>query len=178
MQESPNPGVKWGFIAGVVLILLNVVTWKAGPQVLFSFWNSISQLALLIIFAVLAGRERKKQVGPYIGFKTVIKPVYTTFILSMLMVTVYQFVLYKYIDPSLSAAMKADTLAFTERTMRSLNAPQDIIDQQVESIKATDFTVSFTKSFLDYLRIVIFYFAVAAIIALVLRKKAPEQQHS
>ncbi|NLR62848.1 DUF4199 domain-containing protein [Chitinophaga varians] len=178
MQESPNPGVKWGFIAGAVLILLNVATWKAGPQVLFSFWNSISQLVLLIIFAVLAGRERKKQVGKYIGFKTVIRPVYTTFVLSMLMVTVYQFVLYKYIDPSLSAALKADTLVSTERTMRYLKAPQDIIDQQLEGIKAADFSVSIAKSFLDYLKVLIFYFGIAAIVSLFLRKKAPEQQHS
>nr|WP_295870948.1 DUF4199 domain-containing protein [uncultured Chitinophaga sp.] len=178
MLQSSNPGVKWGIIAGIVLILLNVGSWIAGHEILFSFLNGIAQMILLIVFAILAGKERKRQVGPYVGFKTMIKPVYTTFIISTLMITVYQFVLYKYIDPDLSEAFKQHTLATTERVLRSFGAPQDQLESQLDSINGTDFSVSFSKSFLDYLRNVIFYFAVSAIIALILRKKAPEQKHS
>ncbi|NML38356.1 DUF4199 domain-containing protein [Chitinophaga sp. G-6-1-13] len=178
MQQSSNPGVKWGFISGIVLILLNVVAWKAGNDVLFSMWNNLTQLLLFIILGALAGRELKKSYGGYIGFKAVLKPVFTTFVIGWLLSAIFQFVLYKYLEPGLPEALKAYTLANTEHFMRWGKAPQDEITKQIDSIKTTDFSVNFTKSFLLYLKHIIFFFGVAVVVSLILRKKAPDQQHS
>lgn len=175
MQQTANPGIKWGIISGLVLILLNVIAWVAGTAVLFSWWNSVFQLLLFIVFGVLAGKERKKQLGGYIGFKEVIKPVFTTFVLGMLLMSVYQFILYKYIDPSLSDSLKQNLLASTEKWMSRMKAPQEDIEKQLDDINATDFSVTLSKSFMDYLKAVTFYFGIAVIISLILRKKAPAE---
>ncbi|WP_212003490.1 DUF4199 domain-containing protein [Chitinophaga sp. HK235] len=177
MQQSSNPGIKWGIVSGLVLILLNVISWVAGSDVLFAWWNGVCQLVLFIVFGVLAGKERKKQIGGYIGFKELIKPVFTTFVIGLLMVSVYQFILYKLIDPHLSETLKEHTLGMTERILTRMKAPQEEIDKQLDSINATDFSVTIAKSLMDYLKSVTFYFAISAIISLILRKKAPEQQH-
>ncbi|MBC9929575.1 DUF4199 domain-containing protein [Chitinophaga qingshengii] len=174
MQQSSNPGVKWGIIAGVVLILLNVLSWIGGTSMMFSFWNGIFQLALIIVFAVLAGKESKKQAGGYIGFKDLLKPLFTTFIIGTLLMAVFQFIQFKFIDPKLADALRDHTLSTTESLLRRFGAPQEEIDKQLDSISATDFGVTPAKSLMNYLKGLIFYFAVSAIIALILRKKAPE----
>ncbi|MBS0032226.1 DUF4199 domain-containing protein [Chitinophaga sp. 22321] len=177
MQQSSNPGIKWGIVGGIILVFLNVLTYIAGPSVLFSWWNSVIQLAVFIVIAILAGKEKKKQLGGYISFKQALQPVFTAFIIGTAIITVYQFVLYKYIDPTLVDALKQNLLESTEKWMHKFKAPQEEIDKQLDELAKTDFNVGFAKSFMDFLKGIIFYFAVAAIISLIIRKKPAEGQH-
>lgn len=175
MQKSSNPGLLWGVVGGISLIFLNVITYVAGPSVLFSWWNSVLQLAVFIVIAIFAGLEAKKQQNGYIGFKEVLKPVFTAFIIGTAIITVYQYVLYKYIDPKLVDALKDNLLESTEKWMHKFKAPQEEIDKQLDELSKTDFNVGIKKSFMDFLKGIIFYFAIAAIISLIIRKKPAEK---
>jgi uncharacterized membrane protein (DUF106 family) len=177
MEQRSNPGLKWGLVGGIVLILLNVLTYVAGPAVLFAWWNSVIQLAVFIVFAVLAGKEKKKQLGGYISFKEALQPVFTTFIIGTAIITIYQYILYKYIDPQLVDALKQNLLESTERWMHRFKAPQEEIDKQLDELAKTDFNVGLAKSFMDFLKGIIFYFVVAVIISLIIRKKPAVGQH-
>lgn len=177
MQQKSNPGLKWGLVGGIILVFLNVLTYIAGPTILFSWWNSVIQLAVFIVIAVLAGKERKKQLGGYISFKEALQPVFTAFIIGTAIITVYQYILYKYIDPHLVDALKQNLLESTEKWMHKFKAPQEEIDKQLDELAKTDFNVGLAKSFMDFLKGIIFYFAVAAIISLIIRKKPAEGQH-
>ena len=174
MQQNSNPGVKWGIAGGVILVFLNVITYIAGAAVLFSWWNSVLQLAVFIAIAVMAGREKKKALGGYINFKDALKPVFTTFIIGTAIITIYQYILYKYIDPQLVDALKQNLLESTAKWMHRFRAPQEEIDKQLDELSKTNFNVGFAKSFMDFLKGIIFYFAVSAILSLIIRKKRPE----
>ncbi|MFY0254945.1 DUF4199 domain-containing protein [Chitinophaga sp. 30R24] len=171
MQQSTNPGIKWGIIGGILLVLLNVLTYVAGPSVLFSWWNSLLQLTVFIVVAFLAGKEKKKELGGYISFKDALKPVFTAFIIGTAIITVYQYILYKFIDPQLVDALKQNLLDSTAKWMHKFKAPQEEIDKQLDELSKTDFNVSFAKSFMDFLKGIIFYFVIAAIVAVIIRKK-------
>lgn len=175
MQKSSNPGLLWGVVGGISLIFLNVITYVAGPSVLFSWWNSVLQLAVFIAIATFAGLEVKKQQGGYISFKEALKPIFTAFIIGTAILTVYQYVLYKYIDPKLVDALKDNLLESTEKWMHKFKAPQEEIDKQLDELSKTDFNVGIKKSFMDFLKGIIFYFAIAAIISLIIRKKPAEK---
>lgn len=177
MQQISNPGVKWGIVGGIILVFLNVLTYIAGPSILFSWWNSVIQLAVFIVIAVLAGKEKKKQLGGYINFKDVLQPVFTAFIIGTAIITIYQYILYKFIDPTLVDALKQNLLESTEKWMHKFKAPQEEIDKQLDELAKTDFNVGFAKSFMDFLKGIIFYFVVAVIISLIIRKKPAEGQH-
>lgn len=174
MQQKSNPGIKWGIAGGIILVFLNVITLIAGPSVLFSWWNSILQLAVFIVIALMAGREQKKELGGYINFKEALKPIFTTFIIGTAIITIYQYILYKYIDPQLVDALKQNLLDSTAKWMHRFRAPQDEIDKQLDELSKTDFNVGFAKSFMDFLKGIIFYFVVAAVLSMIIRKKRPE----
>ncbi|HVI46671.1 MAG TPA: DUF4199 domain-containing protein [Chitinophaga sp.] len=171
MQQNANPGVKWGIVAGLALILLNVLSWIAGYDVLFSWWNGTVQFCLFIIFGILAGLEARKQAGGYISFKEILKPIFTTFVVGSILLAIYQYILYKFIDPNLAEGLKQHIMQATETMLHKFKAPQSEIDKQLDELNATDFKVSLARSFMDLLKSVIFYFAVSALLALILRKK-------
>ncbi|HWV68623.1 DUF4199 family protein, partial [Chitinophaga sp.] len=85
------------------------------------------------------------------------------------------YVLYKYIDPKLVDALKDNLLESTEKWMHKFKAPQEEIDKQLDELSKTDFNVGIKKSFMDFLKGIIFYFAIAAIISLIIRKKPAEK---
>lgn len=177
MQQNSNPGLKWGIVGGIVIVFLNVLTYVLGPEILFSWWNGLIQMTVFIVFAVLAGKEKKKQQGGLISFKEALQPVFTTFIIGAAIITVYQYILYKYIDPNLVDALKQNLLESTAKLLHRFKAPQEEIDKQLDELAKTDFHVGLAKSFMDFLKLVISYFIISAIISLIIRKKpAPGQQ--
>lgn len=175
MEKTANPGIKWGILGGIVLVLLNVITYIAGPAILFAWWNGLLQMAVFIVFAIFAGLELRKRQGGLASFKDVLKPVFVTFIIGCAIINIYQFVLYKFIDPQLTDAMKQYILESTEKALRMFKAPQEEIDKQLDELSKTNFNVSLAKSFMDFLKGIIFYFVIAAIISLIIRKKPAEK---
>ena len=174
MQQNSNPGLKWGILVGLAMIVWNVLIWVAGPDYLFSLKLKFLQFAVWAALGVFAGLEKKKQLGGYIGFKDAIKPIFTTFIISSLMIAVYNYVTFVYFyDAHLTALSKQHLMEDTAWLLQKMKAPQYEIDKQLKDLNDADYRVTISSAFIEYLRNLIKYFVVAAILAVSIRKKAP-----
>lgn len=174
MKLTSNPGLKWGLISGLASVLLSVCIWVLAPSMMFSLWMILIFVVLFILFGVLAGLERKKALGGFMNFKQGLQVVFLTFVIGAFIAAIYTYVLYNFLDPSLPDQMKHYSLETTEKWMRKFNAPQEQIDEQLDKVAAQDFNMGLGKSMLNYLQQLIFHFIIAAIIALIIRKKRPE----
>ncbi|TWF41588.1 uncharacterized protein DUF4199 [Chitinophaga polysaccharea] len=174
MQKNTNPGLKWGLLVGVIMIAWNLITWKAGYEYLFSLKLKFIQFIVWAVLGMLAGIARRKELGGYIGFKEAIKPIFTTFILSSLLVAVYNYVVFNYMaTPAFLEISKQHLMKDTEWLLHAFKAPQEEIDKQLNDLKNADYRVTMASSFIEYLRNLIKFFIVSAVLALIVRKKAP-----
>ncbi|SEW41890.1 DUF4199 domain-containing protein [Chitinophaga arvensicola] len=174
MQQNSNPGLKWGIIVGLAMILWNVLIWVAGPDYLFSLKLKFLQFVVWAALGILAGLEKKKQLGGYIGFKDAIKPIFTTFVISSLMMAVYNYVAFSYVaDNHLLELSKQHLMEDTAWLLQKMKAPQYEIDKQLKDLKEADYRVTISSAFIDYLRNLIKFFMVSAVLAVIVRKKAP-----
>lgn len=174
MQQNSNPGLKWGILVGLAMIVWNVLIWVAGPDYLFSLKLKFLQFAVWAALGVFAGLEKKKQLGGYIGFKDAVKPIFTTFIISSLMIAVYNYVTFVYFyDAHLMELSKQHLMEDTAWLLQLMKAPQYEIDKQLKDLNEADYRVTMSSAFIDYLRNLIKFFVVAAILAASIRKTAP-----
>lgn len=173
MKFTSNPGIKWGIISGLASVLLSVGIWVLAPEMMFSFWLIILSVVLFILFGVLAGLERKKALGGYMSFKEGLQPVFLSFVIGSLIISIYSYILYNYLEPTMPDQLKHYSLESTEKWMKKFKAPQEQIDEQLDKVAAQDFTMTLGKTAMTYLQGLIFYFVVAAIISLIIRKKRP-----
>ena len=173
MKLTSNPGFKWGIISGLASVLLSLGIWVLIPEMMFSFWLIILFVILFILFGVLAGLEKKKELGGYMSFKEGLQAVFLAFVIGSLITSIYSYILYNYLDPSLPDQLKHYSLETTEKWMRKFKAPQEQIDEQLDKVAAQDFAMSAGKIFISYLQQLIAYFVFAAIISLIIRKKRP-----
>ena len=174
MQQKSNPGIKWGLLIGLAMILWNMLTWAAGLDYLFSLKLKFVQFIVWALLGLLAGQEKKKQLNGYIGFKDAIKPIFTMFIISSLLVAIYNYVVFTYVAPNLLEASKQHLMNDTEWLLRAFKAPQDEINKQLKDLKEADYHISIASSFMEYLRNLIKFFVVSGILAMIIRKKRPE----
>ncbi|RFS26506.1 DUF4199 domain-containing protein [Chitinophaga silvatica] len=174
MQENRNPGIKWGLIAGVVMVLWHVIEWKMGLSYFFSYKLRLITLVIWAVLALLAGLEARKQQQGFIGFKAAIKPIFTTYVISYLFVAIFIYILYTVIEPSLQEASKQYLMKDTEWLLKWMKAPKAEIDKQLKDIQTGDYSISIKSTVLDYLKNLIKFFVWAVILALIVRKKAPQ----
>jgi hypothetical protein len=94
-------------------------------------------------------------------------------VIGSLITSIYSYILYNFLDPTLPDQLKHYSLETTEKWMRKFKAPQEQIDEQLDKVAAQDFAMTAGKIFISYLQQLIAYFVFAAIISLIIRKKRP-----
>jgi hypothetical protein len=174
MQQNSNPGIKWGLLVGVIMIVWNLLTWQAGYEYLFSLKLKFAQFVVWAILGICSGIARRKELGGFIGIKDAIKPIFTTFIISSLLVAIYNYVVFTYVaSPEFLEVSKQYLMKDTEWLLSAFKAPQEEIDKQLKDLKGADYQVTISSSFIEYLRNLIKFFIVSVVLALIVRKKAP-----
>lgn len=170
----PNPGIKWGLIAGAAVIGTGLVLHNVDEQAFFSLKFNFIQLAICAVFGLLAGWEKKRQLGGFIGFKSSLQPIFTTFVIATLFGTILSYVVINYVDPELPARMKAYDLKMTQE-LKQAHKDMGITDAEVNDrltkIQQQDYTVTFVASMLSYFTGLFLDFVVSAILAVIIRKK-------
>lgn len=170
----PNPGVKWGVIAGIVIILAGIGLYFNDQQTLFSLKFNFIQLFICAVTGLLAGMERKRAAGGYIGFKEALQPIFITFVIGTLVGTLFMYVLANYVDTDLPARMKAADLKFLEQMeaeQKAAGIKDSRLSEELTKLKQQDYSLTFVASILSYLTGLFLNFVVAAILAVVIRKK-------
>jgi hypothetical protein len=170
-EYMSNPGIKWGLIAGAAAVFVNISAWDSSRELFFSFLLGLIVAVVLVIFSVLAGLEKKRQLGGVIEFKQALQPVFLTFVIGGLFAVGCTYVYYNFVDPTVQAQAKKYALATTDRVLHSLGMPEDQIDAQMDGVRDLDYSMGPGKTVLTYFSLLIRYFVLAAIVAVCIRNK-------
>jgi len=170
----PNPGIKWGLIAGIIVIATGIALYYTDQETLFSLKFNFIQLFICAVIGLLAGMEKRKKEGGFIGFKTAIQPIFLTFVIGTLAGTIFMFVIANYIDPELPARMKAAdirSLEALQKDHKNLHITDADLNDQLTKLKQQDYNLTFVASMLSYFTGLFLDFILSAILAAVIRKK-------
>ncbi len=170
----PNPGIKWGIIAGIVIILTGIALYLTDERTFYSLKFNFIQVFICAIAGLLAGLEQKRKAGGYIGFKEALQPVFIVFVIGTLIGTLFIYIMANYVDPELPTRVRAADIKDIEQ-MEATQLPKGVTDadlkDQLTKIKQQDYNLTFVASMLSYLTGLFLDFVVAAILAIVIRKK-------
>jgi len=170
----PNPGIKWGLIASVVIVLAGLGLYYTDQQTLFSLKFNFIQLFICAVTGLLAGLEQKRKAGGYSSFKEALQPVFITFVIGTLVGTLFMYIIANYVDPGLPARMKAGDLKALEQMeakQKAAGINDSRLNEQLTQLKQQDYSLTLVASILSYLTGLFLDFIIAAILAVVIRKK-------
>ncbi len=167
-----NIGLMYGLICGGISIVFTLVLYLGGVK-WFVHPLAWSGLAILIIIAVLGGLAQKKANGGFLEFSEGLKTTFTVFVISSLLATVFQYVLFNIIDVPFREALTQETAEVTARMMEKFGASQENIDKTTTEIMTKN-NYSLSKLALNFAFGCILWFLFSLIIAAIIKKKKPE----
>jgi hypothetical protein len=175
-SPKKNTTVMFGLICGGAGILFTVLLYLGGAEM---FVSPVAYLGLVIpiVVAVIGGLQYRKQQGGYLEFSAALKVTFQILVIGSLIATVFQHILFNYIDPSFRQALSQVSAEKAEKLMRKFGAPDEQIDKATEEmINNNNYTIG--KLFLGFAFSCILWFIVALIISAVIKRKRPPFENS
>ena len=170
--SSPkNLGVLYGLINGGVAIVFTVILYLGGANTFVSPVAYVG-MALPIVVCVIGGLQIRKQRGGSLEYGEALKVTFLILIIGSLIATVFQYILFNYIDVSFREALAQVTAEQAEKLMRRFGASEDKIDKAVEdTLNKNNYTIG--RLLLGFVFGCIWWFIVALIVSAFIKRKRP-----
>jgi hypothetical protein len=171
-KTHTNTGVVYGIICGAAIIAFTLilyiggVEWYTSPIAFVSF-------AIPIVIGWIGGVKQRSLQGGYITFKEALKTVFTIFVISIILDSLFNYLLLNVIDVPFREAVMQDAAIKMEKFMIKMGTPQDAIDKAMDDFNNPD-NFGFKKILVGVFFRMIGWFIVALIISAIIKKKRPE----
>jgi hypothetical protein len=171
-SSGKNVSLLYGLLNGGVSILITILIYLGGVQWFMSPLLYLS-FVFLILFAVLAARQQKKQQGGYLEFGEALKTTFLVLVIGLFLSTLFEYFLYNYIDvPFGQALTQASAEKFGDTMEKYKMMSQDKIDEAVEQMLNTNaFTIG--KMLFGFALRCIGMFIAALIVSAIIKRKRP-----
>ena len=130
-----NHSLKFGFIIGIVGIIIGVLAYMAGESLMVKWWFGIIILVINIGLIIYSGIQYRASIGGYMDFKTAFSITFLTFLIAGILGTIFTIILYQVIDPELPGRLTQAAIEQTEQMMNNFGAQQESINEQMALIK-------------------------------------------
>ena len=170
--NKTNVGLVYGVICGVAVIAFTIILYVLGVEWYTSPLAYVSFL-IPIVVGFLGGIKQRTLQGGYITFKEALKTVFVIFIISIILDTIFSYVLLNVIDVPFREAIMQDAAIKMEKFLIKMGTPQDAIDKAMADFDNPD-NFGPGKILLGVFFRMIGWFIVALIIAAIIKKKRPE----
>lgn len=141
--------VKYGAIGGAVLVTITLLMYLVYPAFFASFMSTALFLPVLF-FMVWGGITYRNELGDDIAFGKVFLAVFLIAAISLLLSTLFSFILMNYIDPELPIMIKRKVINNTREMLERFNMPDEEIEKGLANVEAEDFRPTPVKTLTRY----------------------------
>lgn len=169
-----KPFVKWGLIAGGIGIILSLVFYLINASMMNSALATILTTGVMIYCAVQATKEEREFQGGYMTWGQALVPALLTILVYIVVNLLFSYVLTTLIDPSLIEEQIKAAMEMNEKLMNMMG--QEMTDEQIQQIRQRSVPSLMNTLVAILTSMLCLGFPVAAIIAVFLQKKNPEDE--
>jgi len=170
-----NHFVKFGIIFGAISIIVQLALYLIDVKLLFNTSiGLISAFLVPIIIIVLTLKAVRQDNNDVLSFGDGFKNGWLAYAVGALIASLFTYVLYNFIDPSIIDIQKEATLEMTSSMMERFGAAQSDIDEAIDKIEETDMSYGIGKVFTGWLFLAgIFGTLLSLVIAAIMKKSDP-----
>jgi hypothetical protein len=167
--------ITYGILTGIIMTVYFVLLYAGGIDMLSNFWLFLLSFPMLIFFIFFFAVKVKRQ---YPGEPFTYGQAFTTMFLigatASVVSLVYNILLFNVIDTDLGARLSDRIIDNTATFMESVGTPEKDIEKALADMSEMEEGFTATGQLVGWLKGLVFYVIVAAIGALIIkRKQAP-----
>jgi hypothetical protein len=168
--------LQYGLMMGAIQIVIALGFYAAGPEMMAGFLaTSVSLLVTIggiVFFAIKARTDN----GGYFTFKEAFVATFVIGFTAAVVNSIFNYVLYNFIDPSLAAQIQEIALKTVESTMRSMGADEAAIAEGIAQAAKEDPSITIGKTLMGLGMGAGFGAVMSAIIAAIIKKENPDEE--
>lgn len=174
-------GVQYGILAGIGCIVLTLILYMINMGLIVSYWF-LSVYAVIVIAMIYSAYVIRRAQHNYIVFKDALKATFLVAIFAMLIWTVFNVILFKYIDPDLIQLLKEHSIEQLEKALKLAETPPGRVQEEIRRAESRNYAPTLATTALSYALSLIFGFIYAAVISgifhLVSKDNAPRESEA
>jgi len=176
-----NPGVKWGIYLGIASIAVTLIMYLVNPMWMFQSKAMLFGLAVTIAFLVMAGSEKREDLGGYASFGQIFPTLFIACIISAVVSLIFNYVMMNFIDPGLIDVQKEAAMESSRWMMEKMGVDGDAMDEAMaateEALEEQDIA-GVGQVFKGLIASAVIGAIISAIMSLFLKKKNPEKRYT
>ena len=166
-----NAGVKNGLIYGVLSIILTLVMYMVNPKLMMDWKVSLLVgFGVSLFFMINAAREEKSLNDGILTYGEALKTTFTVLAVGGILGTIFAYILFNFIDPSLNDMMQQNIVETTESMMKWLGAPEEEIDKAIEKLEENPASFTPGTAALQYIQMLFLGLIYALIVSAFVKK--------
>lgn len=165
-----SPGIKYGVIAGVIGVVIELISYLLGYEYFFGFSKVFVGIGVTIWAMILAGKLFRENNGGFASWKEMLKTTFVVGIVATIIGVAFQFLLYNLIDPNLAEAQKDFSIELIESMGETFSLDEALIELQIDEAESKSFEFGFSQAFLGLLVSFIIMFILASIVSVFVKR--------
>jgi hypothetical protein len=166
-----HPSVKNGIFGAIAVIIVYLVLWFIDPKILVKY-GSWFGIIIGLYFMYKAAKEARDMNEGFISFNDAFKYLFLTMALLTIIVSLFNYILYNFIDPGLLEVQKEVALE-TAQKMADTFGNEDMVEQISDNLDESMFKLTLGKVLQGWLVGLIFGAIASAIMGAIMKKKNP-----
>ena len=156
-----------GIAAGILGIIVYLALYKSDVTLLFR-WLGLLALPIVLPFMAASGWVYKKHQPDYASFRQLLRPIFVTFMLFLLLLTVFQYIMYNFVDTNLPEAYRQYNIAIFEAGMENNELSHTEATRMIADWQDADLRPTLMSSLRQFVGLMLPGFLLSALITLVL----------
>jgi hypothetical protein len=169
--NQSGTGLSYGLIAGVIICIITLLQYLGGLDMYFSPVSYVSYLVVVTMAVVAALKVRQKNEG-FLEFRDALKITFAVFAMSLLLQTIFNYVLFNFVDTDFRDEVSQEALNRTEQWLRRFESSESRIEEQIESERNKN-QFSFRRVMLGYAGTCIIAFIFCLLISVIVKRSKP-----
>ncbi|NNT72091.1 DUF4199 domain-containing protein [Flavobacterium sp. IMCC34852] len=130
-------GVTYGIILGLFSVLFTTAIYAIDLELFTSWWLGLVSFAIAITIGIVLVSKTKKQMGT-MTFKEGFTVYFIAALIGTFVSTVYNYVLFNFIDTQAKETIKEITMKYTAEMMQKFGTPAEAINETIQKMAETD----------------------------------------
>ncbi len=167
-----NPSIKWGSYLAATSIIMMLIIYIIDYKLLVSMWTVLVSFILMILFPVLAAKEKRAELG-YLEYGQAVMTCFIVLLISTVVSMGFQNLLYNVIDTDLAVKIKETIIEQNRGRLEGSGLGEDKIDEILESIESKSYDQDFRAFLTGLFAGSAFSLIISLIIAIFVKKQRP-----
>jgi len=166
--------LQWGVIGGISLLIFSLILYISGMEIYTNWLIQMLSFVIVIVFMIVGGLKVRAANGGFLSYQSSFIAVFTIAAVAMLIMTVFNIILYNFINPELGSIVKEISIEKAIEMMEGFGMPESDIEKSLTEMENMDKQFTVGGQLIQYGKGLIFWAIASALFALIPRKNNPQ----